>query len=162
MQNPLFEQGGWADRHSAQMLSVLRIVTALLFLSHGMSKILGIPMSSASFPQPWTLLWVAGMLELIGGLLLLIGLLSRPVAFLLAGEMAVAYWMVHAPDNFWPVLNGGEAAILFCFIFLYIMIRGPGPWSVDCMIAQRREADGPDSYYEGVHRGEARRSEAAE
>lgn len=161
MRNPLFEEGGWADRHSSRMLSVLRIVTALLFLSHGMSKILGIPMSSASFPQPWTLLWVAGMLELIGGALLLIGLLSRPVAFLLAGEMAVAYWLVHAPDNFWPVLNNGEAAILFCFIFLYVFFRGPGPWSVDCWLAQRRAQEGPDSYYEGRHAGNVPR-EAAE
>ena len=162
VQNPLFEDGGWADRHSAKMLSVLRIVTALLFLSHGLSKIFGIPMSSASFPSPWTLLWIAGMLELIGGALLLIGLLSRPVAFLLAGEMAVAYWLVHAPDNFWPVLNGGEAAILFCFIFLYVAMRGPGPWSVDALLGRKRAAEGPDSYYEGLHRGEVRQTEAAE
>lgn len=160
MQNPLFEEGGWSDRSAPQMLSVLRIVTALLFLSHGMSKILGIPMSSASFPQAWTLLWIAGMLELIGGFLLLIGLWSRPVAFLLAGEMAVAYWMVHAPDNFWPVLNNGEAAILFCFIFLYVMVRGPGVWSVDCWMRRRKAAEGPDSYYEGRHRGEVRESAA--
>lgn len=153
MQNPLFETGGWADRHAPQMLSVLRIITALLFLSHGLSKIFGIPMSSASFPSPWTLLWIAGMLELIGGLLLLVGLFSRPVAFLLAGEMAVAYWMVHAPKHFWPVLNGGEAAILFCFVFLYVAIRGPGPWSVDCRLQRRRDREGTDSYYEGVRRG---------
>jgi putative oxidoreductase len=159
--NPLFEEGGWSDRHAPQMLSVLRIVTALLFLSHGLSKIVGIPMSSASFPTPWTLLWIAGMLELIGGLLLLIGLWSRPVAFVLAGEMAVAYWMVHAPDDFWPVLNNGEAAILFCFIFLYVMVRGPGVWSVDCLMRRRRAAEGPDSYYEGRHAGAVRR-EAAE
>lgn len=161
MQNPLFEPGGWADRHSSRMLSVLRIVTALLFLSHGMSKILGIPMSSASFPSAWTLLWIAGMLELIGGALLLVGLFSRPVAFLLAGEMAVAYWMVHAPDDFWPVLNGGEAAILFCFIFLYVTFRGPGPWSVDCWMQERQAADGPDSYYEGMRQRDARDAEAA-
>lgn len=162
MNNPLFEEGGWADRHSSQMLSILRMVTALLFLSHGMSKILGIPMSSASFPQPWTLLWIAGMLELIGGFLLLIGLLSRPVAFLLAGEMAVAYWLVHAPDNFWPVLNGGESAILFCFIFLYVFFRGPGLWSLDCWLRQRRAAEGPDSYYDGIRRGEMQGTEATE
>ena len=150
MQNPLFEEGGWADRHAPQMLSLLRIVSALLFLSHGMSKIFGIPMSSASYPPPWTLLWIAGMLELIGGLLLLLGLFSRPVAFVLAGEMAVAYWMVHAPKNFWPVLNGGEAAVMFCFVFLYIAVRGPGLWSVDCRVQQRRRDNGPDSYWEGV------------
>ena len=161
MQNPLFEEGGWADRHARKMLSVLRIVTALLFLSHGLSKIVGIPMSSASFPTPWTLLWIAGMLELIGGFLLLIGLWSRPVAFLLAGEMAVAYWMVHAPGNFWPVLNGGESAILFCFVFLYVMMRGPGPWSVDCWLGQRRAAEGPDSYYEGMRQGARSHAETA-
>lgn len=160
MENPMFEDGGWADRSAPQMLSLLRIVTALLFLSHGMSKIFGIPMSSASYPQPWTLLWIAGMLELIGGGLLLIGLWSRPVAFLLAGEMAVAYWLVHAPDNFWPVLNGGEAAILFCFIFLYVTVRGPGPWSVDALMRSRRLREGPDSYYEGVHRGSVHSSVA--
>lgn len=152
MQNPLFEQGGWADRHAPEMLSTLRIVTALLFLSHGMSKIFGIPLSSASFPQPWTLFWIAGMLELIGGLLLLVGLFSRPVAFVLAGEMAIAYWLVHAPDNFWPALNDGEPAILFCFIFLYVLFRGPGPWSGDCWLKRRRDAEGPDSYYEGIRR----------
>jgi putative oxidoreductase len=151
MENPLFEGGGWADRWRPQFLSLLRIVTALLFLSHGMSKIFGIPESSASFPSPWTLLWVAGMLELIGGTLLLIGLLTRPVALLLAGEMAVAYWMFHAPQNFWPVLNGGESAIMFCFIFLFFVFSGPGPWSVDCWWQKRREAEGPDSYYAGTH-----------
>ena len=153
MENPIFEGGGWADRWRPQFLSILRIVTALLFLSHGLSKIFGIPPSSASFPPPWTLLWIAGMLELIGGTLLLVGLLTRPVALLLAGEMAVAYWLVHAPQNFWPVLNGGEAAILFCFAFLFFVFSGPGPWSVDCWWQQKREAEGPDSYYEGLHRG---------
>lgn len=162
MQNSTFGEAGWVTRWSPRFLSVLRIMTAALFLSHGMSKILGIPMSSASFPAPWSLFWVAGMLELVGGALLLIGLLSRPVAFLLAGEMAVAYWMVHAPDNFWPVLNRGESAILFCFVFLYISLRGPGPWSVDCFIQRKRAAEGPDSYYEGVHRGVRPGPEAAE
>lgn len=162
MQNPMFEEGGWADQWAPRFLSILRIMTALLFLAHGTSKILGFPMSSASFPPAWSLLWVAGMLELVGGALLLIGLLSRPVAFLLAGEMAVAYWMVHAPDNFWPVLNDGEAAILFCFIFLYVAVRGPGPWSVDAVMKRRRAAEGPDSYYEGVHHSSFRGPEPAE
>ncbi|MFC7537621.1 DoxX family protein [Sphingomonas sp. GCM10030256] len=156
MEDPIFVEGGWADRWRPQFLSILRIITALLFLQHGTSKILGFPMSTASFPPPWTQFWVAGMMELIGGALLLIGLFSRPVALLLAGEMAIAYWMVHAPDNFFPALNGGEAAILFCFIFLYIVFAGPGPWSVDCKIGDRRKAAGPDSYYEGVHHGGVR------
>lgn len=163
MQNPMFEDGGWADRWSRHFLSLLRIITALLFLQHGTSKILGFPLSNASFPPPWTQFWMAGMLELIGGALLLIGLLSRPVAFILAGEMAVAYWMIHAHDNFFPALNGGEAAILFCFVFLYIMFAGPGPWSVDWMLQKRRLEEGDNSYYESVHHGAAgRRTEPAE
>ncbi|WP_294172204.1 DoxX family protein [uncultured Sphingomonas sp.] len=153
MQNPMFEEGGWCDRWSPTFLSVLRIMTALLFLSHGTSKILGVPLSTASFPPPWTQFWVAGMLELIGGTLLLIGLFTRPTAFILAGEMAVAYWLVHAPDNFWPALNRGETAILFCFIFLYTVFAGPGPWSVDAWLRRRRAEEGPDSYYEGLRRG---------
>ena len=153
MENPIFDEGGWCDRWRPTFLSVLRIITALLFLQHGTSKIFGFPLSTASFPPPWTQFWMAGMMELIGGALLLIGLLTRPVAFLLAGEMAVAYWLVHAPDNFFPALNGGEAAILFCFIFLYIVFAGPGPWSVDKLLRDKRAAEGPDSYYEGVHHG---------
>ena len=141
------------SRLIARALSVLRIVTALLFLQHGTGKILGFPMSSMAFPPPWTLFWIAGMLELIGGLLLLVGFLSRPVAFLLAGEMAIAYWMIHAPQDLYPVVNRGEAAILFCFIFLYIFFAGAGPWSVDCWLQKKREAEGPLGYYESGHSG---------
>lgn len=155
MTNPLFEEGGWAERWSPQFLSILRIVTALLFLHHGTSKIFGLPESAASFPPAWTQFWVAGVLELIGGTLLLVGLLSRPVAFLLAGEMAIAYWLVHAPKNFFPVLNGGESAILFCFVFLYITVAGPGPWSLDAMLGRKRSAEGPAGYYEGTHHAPA-------
>ena len=163
MENPIFEEGGWAERWSARFLSILRIITSLLFLSHGTSKILGFPLSTASFPPPWTQFWMAGMMELIGGTLLLIGLFTRPIAFLLAGEMAIAYWLIHAPDHFFPVLNGGEAAVLFCFIFLYIFFAGPGPWSLDAKLWERRRAEGPDSYYEGVHHGGVSRSaDAAE
>ena len=151
MHNPITEDGGWTDQWRPQFLSILRIVTAGLFLAHGTSKILGFPASTASFPPPWTQFWMAGMLELVGGALLLLGLFSRPVAFVLAGEMAVAYWMIHAPDNFFPVLNGGEAAILFCFVFLYIVFAGPGPWSLDAMWQRKKPADGPDGYYEGLH-----------
>jgi putative oxidoreductase len=121
--------GAWAPR----LLSVLRIVAALIFLEHGAQKLLGFPPMPAggSMPAPLSLLWFAGVLELLGGLLLLIGLFTRPVAFLLAGEMAVAYWMVHAPQSFYPALNMGDAAILYCFVFLYLSAAGPGPWSVD-------------------------------
>ena len=153
MDNPILVDDDWAERLRPQFLSVLRIVTALLFLVHGTSKILGIPPSTASFPPPWTQFWIAGMMELIGGLLLLVGLFSRPIAFLLAGEMAAAYWLVHAPENFFPILNGGEAAILFCFIFLYVVSAGPGPWSLDAWWNGKKTASGPDSYYEGAHHG---------
>ena len=161
MEDPIFREGGWAERWTCQFLSILRIITALLFLHHGTSKILGFPYTSMSFPPPWTQFWMAGMLELVGGTLLLIGFLTRPVAFLLAGEMAVAYWMIHAPESFWPVVNRGEAAILFCFIFLYVVFAGPGPWSVDAVMRKRRLEEGPDSYYEGTHH-EAGRREPAE
>lgn len=153
MENPIVDDGGLADRYTPQALSVLRIVTALLFLVHGSSKILSFPLSSASGPEPWTLLWVAGMMELIGGLLLLVGLFSRPTALLLSGEMAVAYWMVHAPQGPFPILNGGEAAVLFCFNFLYIAFAGPGPWSVDAWWGNKKRAAGPDGYYAGTHGG---------
>ena len=146
MENPILDDDGWAERLRPQFLSILRIVTALLFLNHGTSKILGIPPSTASFPPPWTQFWIAGMMELVGGLLLLFGLFTRPVAFLLAGEMAAAYWMVHAPKNFYPILNGGEAAILFCFVFLYVAVEGAGPWSVDETLRKRRVANPPSGY----------------
>lgn len=153
MENPIVDEGGLADRYQSQALSVLRIVTALLFLVHGSSKIFGVPMSSASFPEPWTLLWVAGMMELIGGFLLLIGLFSRPTALLLSGEMAVAYWLVHAPEGPFPILNGGEAAVLFCFVFFYIAFAGPGAWSLDQWWWDKKRAAGPEGYYAGLHGG---------
>jgi putative oxidoreductase len=125
----------WAPR----VLSVLRIVAALIFLLHGTQKLFafpGPPMGGA-LPPAMSLLWVGAILELVGGLLLLIGAFTRPVAFILSGEMAVAYWMFHAPRNLYPTLNGGDASILYCFVFLYLVFAGPGPWSVD---AARRRA----------------------
>ncbi len=129
------------SRLISKALALLRIVTALLFLQHGMTKILSFPMSSASGPTEWTLLWVAGWMELIGSVLLLIGLFTRPVAFVLAGEMAIAYWMVHAPRGPFPMLNDGEGAILFCFIFLLFVATGPGTWSVDEQLLKRHDLD---------------------
>lgn len=120
-------EGRWAG----EALSLLRIVAALLFLLHGSSKLFGFPPFAMDLPQPGSLLWIGAILELFGGLLLLFGLLSRPVAFLLSGEMAVAYWMYHAPQSTFPSVNQGEPAILFCFIFLLIAAAGPGPWSID-------------------------------
>lgn len=118
-------------RYAPQALSLVRIVTALLFLLHGTSKLINFPPFPMALPEPGTLLWIAAVMELVGGLLLLAGLFSRPVAFVLSGEMAVAYWMFHAPRSTFPSVNEGEPAILFCFIFLLIAAAGPGPWSLD-------------------------------
>ena len=129
------------SRLIAKALAVLRIVTALLFLQHGMTKILSYPLSSASDPREWSLLWIAGMLELFGSLFLLVGLFTRWVAFVLAGEMAIAYWMVHAPRGPFPMLNDGEGAILFCFIFLLFVATGPGTWSADEALLKLHDRD---------------------
>ena len=119
----------WAPR----VLGLLRIVTALLFMEHGSQKLLGIPASDHGSPELLSLIWSAAVLELVGGFFVLIGLFTRPAAFLLSGEMAFAYWMVHAPKALYPALNGGDAAVLFCFIFLYLAFKGPGAFSVDGM-----------------------------
>ena len=127
MSNLAIVPPAWAPR----LLSLLRIVAGFIFMLHGAQKLLGFP---APFPMPlpaFSLFWFAGVLELLGGALILIGLLTRPVAFVLSGEMAFAYFMGHAPKSFWPVLNGGDAAILYCFVFLYLAAAGTGPWSVD-------------------------------
>jgi putative oxidoreductase len=113
-----------------QMLAALRIMTALLFIAHGTSKLFGWP-SSGMIPPLFSLFGLAAVLEVIGGLLIVIGLFTRPVAFVLAGMMAVAYFMAHSPASFFPIDNGGEAAVLFCFVFLYLFVSGPGAWSVD-------------------------------
>lgn len=111
-------------------LALLRIVTALLFMSHGTMKLLGFPASDFQ-PPLLSLFGVAGILEIVGGILLVLGLFTRPVAFILAGQMAVAYFMVHAPQTFFPLQNNGESAVLFCFIFLYLVFAGPGAAAVD-------------------------------
>ena len=121
----------WLSRWQPQLLAVLRIVTGLLFLEHGMQKFFGFP---APFPMPGPLpplLVAAGALELILGVLVTLGLFTRLAAFLAAGEMAVAYFYGHFPKGFWPIENMGEGAILYCFIFLYLAAAGPGAWSVD-------------------------------
>ncbi len=118
---------------SAQLLSVLRIMTGLLFLQHGTTKFLAFPESRHTGVEPFSLSGVAGMLELVGGVLIVIGLFTRPVAFVLSGLMAAAYFIAHAPKSFFPLLNGGELAIMYCFVFLYLSARGGGPWSVDAM-----------------------------
>ena len=118
------------------LLSVLRIVAAFLFIQFGTAKVFGFPapiMPGGGTAPVGSLPWVAGSLETYGGLLLLIGLFTRPVAFLLSGEMACAYFIGHAPNGFWPVLNQGHPAIQFCFLFLYLSAAGAGPWSLDAV-----------------------------
>jgi putative oxidoreductase len=116
-----------------QFLSVLRIMTGLLFLEHGTSKYLGFP-HVEKVPEALSMPGISGMFELVGGALIVLGLFTRPVAFLLSGNMAVAYFYAHAPRAFFPVLNGGDPAILYCFVFLYLFFAGAGPWSVDAMM----------------------------
>ena len=124
------------DRYAPQMLSVLRIMTALLFLAHGTQKFLSFP-PGESAGGGWALSHpghYAGIIEIVAGTLIALGLFTRPAAFLASGTMAVAYWMAHAPQNFWPINNAGDAAILYCFVFLYFVFAGPGAWSLDAKL----------------------------
>jgi putative oxidoreductase len=125
---------------TARMLSVLRIITALIFITHGTMKLFAFPAGATPSPTPgmFSQAWIGGVLETFGGFALLLGLFTRPVAFLLAGEMAVAYFQFHYPRSVFPTLNGGDAAVLYCFIFLYFVFAGAGPWSVDAILAGRR------------------------
>jgi putative oxidoreductase len=132
---------------SPYLLSLLRIVAAFLFIQFGSGKVLALPaaiMPGGGTAPLMSLAGVAGALELVGGAFLLLGLFTRPVAFLVAGEMAVAYFMGHAPQGFWPVLNQGSPAILFCFIWLYVSSAGAGPWSLDAIRRRGR----PDSRFD--------------
>jgi putative oxidoreductase len=119
----------WVPR----VLSVLRIMTALLFLEHGTQKLLGFPPPPNPAAPLFSLYGIQALLEFCGGLLALVGLFTRPVTFILSGNMAVAYFLSHAPRSFFPSLNGGDAAILYCFVFLFISVAGGGPWSVDAL-----------------------------
>ena len=122
--------GVWAPR----MLSVLRIMAALLFMEHGLMKLFHFPTPQPGVPDPLpALLMAAAWIEVVGGALLAIGLFTRPAAFICSGEMAVGYFGGHATQGFWPALNMGDAAILFCFVFLYLAFAGGGAWSVDAM-----------------------------
>jgi len=133
--NLVSKWSGWGP----QMQSVLRVVAALMFMLSGTMMLLafpaGMPPDGATAPFP-SQIWIGGALEVFGGALLLVGLFTRPVAFLLSGEMAVAYFQFHAPGGFWPVLNGGVAAVLYCFVWLYFSAAGPGPWSLDARRAR--------------------------
>lgn len=119
---------------SPGLLSLLRMVAAFLFIAHGTQKWFGFPvLEPRNTAQIFSLLGLAGILEVGGGTLLLLGLFTRPVAFILSGEMAFAYFMSHLPRNFWPILNNGEPAVLFCFLFLYLAAAGGGPLSIDAL-----------------------------
>jgi putative oxidoreductase len=120
----------WAPR----VLSILRIMAGLLLLQHGLAKFFGFPMVVS--PPAMSAPWFAGLFELIGGVLIAIGLFTRPAAFLVSGMTAVAYFMVHAPKSFYPLVNGGELAVLYCFVFFYLIFAGPGPWSLDAKLKQ--------------------------
>ena len=120
------------SRWQPQLLAALRIMTALLFMQHGLIKLFGFPPGGQpGVQQVGTLLWIGGVIELVTSVLLVLGLFTRLAAFVAAGEMAVAYFMFHAPKGFYPAVNMGEGAILFCFIFLYLAAAGPDAWSVD-------------------------------
>jgi putative oxidoreductase len=123
----------WAPR----VLSILRVVSALIFMAHGTAKLFNFPPTERPAPEFMSQLWIGGWLEIIGGILLILGLFTRPVAFVLSGMMAVAYWQFHAPQNLHPLLNGGDAAILYCFIFLYLAFAGGGPWSLDTLLREK-------------------------
>jgi putative oxidoreductase len=125
---------------TGRMLSILRIVSGAVFISFGTMKLFNYPPLPTGMPpiQLMSQLGLAGTLEVVGGILILIGLFTRPVAFILAGEMAIAYFQGHFPRSFWPSVNMGTPAILYCFVFLYLVFAGAGPWSVDAMIARSK------------------------
>jgi putative oxidoreductase len=127
-------------RFAPQMQSILRIMSGLIFMEHGLQKWVGFPPLPAGRGAPglMTMSGFGGVLELVGGIFLILGLFTRPVAFLLSGEMAVAYWWAHFPRDFFPVINGGDAAILYCFVFLYLVFAGGGPWSIDHVVWGKR------------------------
>lgn len=128
----------FCTRCSDYLLSVMRIIFAFLFMQHGGQKLFDFPIAKAGAPlELFSQMGAAGVLEFFGGLLLFLGLFTRPVAFLLSGQMAVAYFMVHFPRGFWPIANNGEPAVLFCFAFLYLSAAGGGPWSLDRLYRKR-------------------------
>jgi putative oxidoreductase len=124
------KMSSWCAGWAPHLLSVLRIITGFLFMEHGTMKLFGFPAPMGDIPL-LSLMGLAGSLEVVGGFLILIGLFTRPIAFILSGEMAFAYFMAHAPQGFWPALNHGEPAVLYCFIFLYLAAAGGGSWSVE-------------------------------
>jgi putative oxidoreductase len=125
------------DRFAPYMLSIMRIMVALLFLQHGLSKYFGFPQAHDPFPV-LSMVWFAALIELVGGILVALGLFTRIAAFIMSGQMAVGYFLFHAPKSFFPILNYGDAAILYCFVFLYFVFAGAGPLSLDALLWKRR------------------------
>lgn len=133
----------WWRAQAPRLLSVLRIVAAFVFIPSGTMKLFAYPMGmppDGATAELFTQVWLGGSLEVFGGALVLLGLFTRPTAFVLAGEMAVAYFQFHAPQGFWPTVNGGVAAVVYCFLWLYVSAAGPGPWSVDAWWRRRSAA----------------------
>ena len=133
--------GGIALRNEwePRVLSIVRIMVGLLFMEHGTAKLLGFP-TAAMAPAMFSLLWFAGVIEMVGGALVALGLFTRVAALVMSGEMAFGYFMSHAPRNFFPLLNQGDAAVLHCFIFLYLAVAGGGSWSLDQLIWRDRRS----------------------
>jgi putative oxidoreductase len=124
----------WGPR----VLSILRIVSGLVLWQHGVQKLLQFPNPAGAMPPTGSLIWFAGLIELVLAPLLILGLFTRPVAFILAGEMAFAYFIGHAPRGFYPSMNGGNLSIMYCFVFFYLAFAGPGPWSLDETVRRNR------------------------
>ena len=126
-------QSALLDRLAPYLLSILRIVAGLMFFEHGLAKLFGFP-PHGQMPGFMELEWFAGSIEFTGGILVTLGLLTRPAAFIMSGEMAIGYFLDHAPRSYFPLLNGGDAAVLYCFIFLYFVFAGAGPLSLDALL----------------------------
>jgi putative oxidoreductase len=124
------------DRLAPYALSILRIMAALLFLQHGLSKFFGFPQAMEPFPV-FSMEWFAALTEFAGGIVVTLGLFTRAAALIMSGEMAIGYFLFHAPQGFYPILNHGDAAILYCFVFLYLVFAGAGPWSLDALLWKR-------------------------
>jgi putative oxidoreductase len=129
------------DAWSPRVLAAVRIITALLFIEHGLMKLVAFPTAVPGLPTPLpAILVAAAVIEVVGGALIAVGLFTRLAAFICSGEMAAAYFMFHAPQSFWPAVNQGEAAILFCFAFLYFVFAGAGAWSLDALLPGSRQS----------------------
>jgi putative oxidoreductase len=128
------------SRYQPYLLAALRIVAGVLFVSHGLAKVVGFPVAPPGVQPLTSLFGIGGVIEIVTGALIILGLFTRAAAFVAAGQMAIAYWMFHAPQNFYPAANGGDAAILFCFVFLYIVAAGPGAFSLESVFGSSGSA----------------------